>query len=403
MAQPHRTRAWITGAGTISAAGIGLPALRTALGDGRTCIREVRVLPLHDVPGALAAEVLELPDLPQNWARRAARSDIFALAALVDALASAGLDPRALDPARTGVAVGSSTGGMLEIENWYADWHAGRSGRAAATRLWSGSVAAPAERVARALGALGPRAAPSTACSTGAVALAIALDWIRLGRADVVIAGGSDALCRMTWSGFHALRSLAPEPCRPFDRNRRGLSLGEGAALLVIEDPDHARARGARPLAELAGAGISCDAHHPTAPRPDGRGAASAMTGALEDAGLDPAAIGYVNAHGTGTPQNDIAEAAALVAVFGDRQPPVSSTKGTVGHLLGAAGALEAVIALDAMLSGTLPSTTGLEDPDPACAIRHVRPGGEKTVCQAVMSNSFGFGGNNCSVVLKVA
>ncbi len=401
MTRAGRPRVWVTGVGAISAAGIGMPALSSALASGRCCIGPVKDLALPGVEGALAAEVDLLPRLPRAWVRRATRSDLLALAALSEALRSSGLEQTNFDPTRIGVAVGSSTGGLREIENWYEAERSRSLSRRESFLLWSASVASPVARVAFALGAQGPRSAPSTACSSGAVAIATALDWIRSGRVDLAIAGGTDALCRITWTGFHALRSLAPEPCRPFDLHRRGLSLGEGAALLVLESEAHARARGAVALAELAGAGLSCDAHHTTAPQPEGLGAAAAILNALRDAETTPDEIGYVNAHGTGTPQNDAAEASALARIFGEDGPPVSSTKGIIGHLLGAAGAIEAAIAVSALVNGRLPATLGLEEPDPACVIRHVKRGGEIAAPRAVISNSFGFGGSNCSIVLR--
>ncbi len=209
-----------------------------------------------------------------------------------------------------------------------------------------------------------------------------------------------DTLCRLTYSGFYALKLLSAAPCRPFDARRNGLSLGEGAAFLLLEPMDRARARGARVLGRVAGWGTSSDAHHATAPHPEGKGAAAAMRAALADAGVAPREVDYVNAHGTATPANDKAEALALAAVFEGAMPPVSSTKGATGHTLGAAGAIEAVLSVLALEAGFAPATVGLGEPDPELPVRHVPAGGLTAPLAVALSCSFGFGGNNAALVL---
>jgi len=209
-----------------------------------------------------------------------------------------------------------------------------------------------------------------------------------------MVAGGTDALCRLTLNGFASLLVIDPLGCRPFDVARAGMSLGEGAAFLVLEAEEEVHARGGRILARMAGSGNSCDAHHATAPDPDGRGAEAAMRGALEDARIAPARIDYVNAHGTGTADNDRAEGRALVRLFGPAPPPVSSTKRVFGHALGAAGAIEAAVCVLALNQGFLPGTPGFGAPDPDCGIVPLREAVDLRP-RAVLSNSFGFGGNN--------
>jgi 3-oxoacyl-[acyl-carrier-protein] synthase II len=256
--------------------------------------------------------------------------------------------------------------------------------------------------VARRLGIVGPRTTIMTACSSSATAIGRAADLVRLGRVAVALAGGAEGLCRLTYAGFNALRAVSPEPCRPFDAERKGLSLGEGAAVLVLEEEMHARARGAEVLGFLAGWGMTADAHHMTAPHPEGDGAARAMLAALADAELAPEAIDYVNAHGTATPHNDAAEVLALRRVFGERAArlPVSSTKSMVGHTLGAAGAVEAVASLCALRGGYVPPTMGLERPDPAFGALDFVPGAAREArVGAVLSSSFAFGGNNTVLV----
>lgn len=209
----------------------------------------------------------------------------------------------------------------------------------------------------------------------------------------------------MTYTGFHALQALSSEPCRPFDRDRRGLSLGEGAGVVVLESEEHARARGARVLAELAGAGMSCDASHPTAPHGEARGAVLALEAALRDADASPAEIDYVNAHGTGTVQNDASETFALKRVLGPaaERIAVSSTKALIGHLLGAAGAVEAIVTILAIEDGWAPPTLHLHAADPACDLDYVPNVGRRLAIGGALSNSYGFGGNNCSLVLRRA
>jgi 3-oxoacyl-[acyl-carrier-protein] synthase II len=290
---------------------------------------------------------------------------------------------------------------MRETEEAYRRWRAGERPRP------SGFVGMPlgtvGAAVAQRLGLLGPRVTVSTACSSGALALVAAADLIRRGDAPVALAVGADALCRLTYAGFDALQALDPEPCRPFDAARRGLSLGEGAAALVLERLDHARARGARIMALVLGAGTTADAHHVTAPHPEGKGAIAAMRAALATADVPAEAIDYVNAHGTGTPQNDAVEVLVLRAVFGARLPriPVSSSKSQLGHCLGAAGALEAVVTVLALDAGVVPSTATLRDPDPACADLDLVPApGRRALLGAAVTSSYGFGGHNVSLVL---
>ena len=408
--RPHepRRRVVATGLGAITAAGPDVAALRAALHGERTCIGDVTLFDTEGMRTHIAGEVRAVPVprlLPRAARVRASRSDRFALLAAEEALAHGGIALPFADPARVGVAIGSSTGGMLETESYYRSRLASEPARAWRKRLAAATVAAPTDLVAAALGITGPRLSPSTACSSGAIALAMAASWIRAGRVDVAIAGGSDALARMTYTGFHALQALSSEPCRPFDRDRRGLSLGEGAGVVVLESEEHARARGARVLAELAGAGMSCDASHPTAPHGEARGAVLALEAALRDADASPAEIDYVNAHGTGTVQNDASETLALKRVLGPaaERIAVSSTKALIGHLLGAAGAVEAIVTILAIEDGWAPPTLHLHAADPACDLDYVPNVGRRLAIGGALSNSYGFGGNNCSLVLRRA
>jgi 3-oxoacyl-[acyl-carrier-protein] synthase II len=406
---PSGPQVVVTGLGTVNALAGSVPEFATALRAGTCAIGPVTVFDTTGYRSRIAAEVPEaLADAPAGTdaalRRRLSRSDVFALRAVAEALADAGV-VGAVAPERIGLAIGGTTGGMLRGEEALRARIQAKPGtrhRYPSTAVLGAPISISADVLADAFGFAGPRLSLSTACSSSANALGAALDWIALGRADVVVAGGTESLCRMTFAGFNALHALSLEPCRPFDRGRNGLSLGEGAAILVVESAEHAVRRGARAHAELLSYGNSADAHHLTAPHPEGTGAMLAMRRALERADLEPDAIDYINAHGTGTPLNDAVEAAAIAAVFGDAAPwlAVSSTKGAVGHMLGAAGAIEALATVLALRDGFLPPTVNLDDPDPACALDLVPRASRPAALRYALSNSYGFGGNNTSVVL---
>jgi 3-oxoacyl-[acyl-carrier-protein] synthase II len=259
------------------------------------------------------------------------------------------------------------------------------------------------DEVAQALQLTGPRQSINTACSSGAVAIAIASDWLRDGDVDWAIAVGSDELGRFTYSGFHALRAMDPEMCRPFDKARRGLTMGEGAGCLVLERIDDAARRRTPELGRVCSVGHTCDSHHLTAPDPSGVGQARAMRVALELAGLGVDDVGFVNAHGTGTPLNDAAEVASLELGLGSRAAscPVHSVKATIGHCMGAAGAIEAVVALKSLHLGLVPHTAGLVDSEFEGRVNCVSGAPQAVQCDYAMSTSFGFGGNDAAVVLR--
>jgi len=379
------TRIVVTGMGIISAAGRGLDATREALRAGRSGLGPLTRFPSPRCGALPVAEVRGVPDEPG-----VPRIVSLGRIALADALLAAGIGPGDRDG--TALAVGTCVGGMPETEAALDGREAGRPVDGSVWLHHECGFATHALALDAGLG--GPALTVSTACSSGAQALASGAELLLAGEADAVVAGGVDAICRLTLNGFASLLAVDPEGCRPFDRRRRGMSLGEGAAFLVLETLERARRRGVRPLAIFAGGGNTCDAHHATAPEPTGRGAEAAMRLALERAGRAPADVGYVNAHGTGTQENDRAEGLALARLFGDHAPPVSSTKRVFGHTLGAAGAIEAVVTVLALTDGFLPGTAGLEEPDPACAIRPLidgRPGSP----EVALSSSFGFGGNN--------
>jgi 3-oxoacyl-[acyl-carrier-protein] synthase II len=394
----------ITGFGTINALGAGVEAFEAGLRAGVCGVGELSLFSSEGYRTSLAAEVkrIEAPArLAARTARRASRTNLLSLAAADEAWRMAGLD--GAEVPGVGVIVGTTTGGLALGEERFRRDLRGERSRFRMAEWVETPVSVSADTIAAVFACTGPRLTVSTACSSGANALGIAADWIRTGRAPIALCGGADSLCRVTYSGFNALQALDARPCRPFDAERAGLSLGEGAAMFVLEDEDHARRRGARILAELVGYGVSADAHHLTQPRPDGAGALLAMQRALEAAAVGAEEIDYVNAHGTGTPLNDVIETRAIKALFGPRakQLPVSSTKSAIGHCLGAAGAIEAVAGVLAIRGGFLPPTVTLENPDPECDLDYVPKTARPARLRTVLSNSYGFGGNNTSLVLR--
>ncbi len=386
--------------------GAGVAAFLAALREGRCAIGEMTLFPTDGFRthrAAVAPDVDLSSWISPSLGRRLSRSDRLALAAAREAWTSSGLDAAGLDPRRVAVVIGGTTGGMLEAEEAFRLRRKGGTARMAASDLVATPVHATADALATVFRARGPRTTVSTACSSSANAIGLAADLIQEGAADAVITGGTESHCRMTYAGFNALQALDPDVCRPFDRHRAGLSLGDGAAILVLEDEERARRRGANALAEVLGYGVSADAHHMTAPDPNGRGAVLAMRRALEEAQVAPAEVEYVNAHGTGTAANDPIETRAIKAVFGGHAAKlaVSSTKSQTGHCLGAAGAIEILATALALRHGFLPPTVHLEEPDPECDLDYVARASRPRDLHVAISNSYGFGGNNTSVVLR--
>jgi 3-oxoacyl-[acyl-carrier-protein] synthase II len=395
----------ITGVGAVSALGVDVPALRAGLVAGHDGIGPLTLF-AHAGRATTAAQVTRVPPaplgLPMATCRRLSRPDRFALAAAGEACVHAGLDADARRMAA--LVVGATTGGMFETEEAYRRWRDGTTRRLAVSRVLGTSLATSGAAVSQTYGIFGPQETVSTACSSSALAIARAAELIVCGSVATALAVGTDGLCRLTYAGFDALQALDPERCRPFDRERRGLTLGEGAGALVLEDEAHAMGRGAPVLARLVGWGTATDAHHPTAPHPEGRGALAALRAALAMAQVVPEAVDYVNAHGTGTPQNDAIEALVLRTVLGGRlgRIPVSSSKSQFGHTLAAAGALEAVVTSLALADGILPPTLGLRAPDPAWAdVDLVTAPGRRVALETAISSSYGFGGHNVTLVLR--
>ena len=395
----------MTGVGAVSGFGWGTAALHEGLAAGRTAIAEPQAFDTSGQRTRLASEVPGLPDAGfevENARPRLSRADLFAVWAAREAVAEAGLE---IAGPRTGVYFGGSTAGMLECEEYFARLIDVADGPARLSLLASQQLNCPGDAVARDLGACGPVQSFSSACSSGAQAVAAAVDAIRDGVVDVAVAGGSDALCRLTYAGFNSLRSVDAAPSRPFRADRAGLSLGEGCGVLVLESAEHARARGVEPAVEVAGLGESCDAHHMTAPEPSGSGARSAMEAAIADAGLTASSVHAVNAHGTGTPHNDSAEAAAIAEILAGVHPPVPVTapKAAFGHVLGAAGALEAVVCVLAIRAGIVYPTPGDDGCDTDLGIDLVigKPRAVDDERAVWISTNLAFGGANAALLIR--
>jgi len=385
------------------------PAGRTAVITGRSGLR--RPPDGHPLAGVvevagIGPELDAAEYLPTAEARTVDRYVVMAMAAAHGAMTDAGLEiGRDVDPERAAVIV-SGVGGLATLEaNAQARARRGRVG-VSPYLLAAMLPSMGAAYIAIKYGIRGYSSCVATACAAGAQSIGEGLRLIRDGDADVVVCGSSEAHLFPTFAdAFGNAWALArgwSDPAaasRPFDRRRNGFVLSEGAAVLVLERPEHADARGAAGWADVVGWGVSTDAHHPTTPLPDGSGAAACMRKALADARVDGSQVGYLNAHGTGTKLGDAGEATAIRSVFGG-SPPVSSTKGLTGHMLGASGAVEAAVCAAALVRGVLPPTCNLDDPDPACDLDHIRDKPRTAAIDYALSSSFGFGGHNVSLVL---
>lgn len=402
-------RVVVTGLGTVSPLGVGVESTWAGVRAARSAVGAIDLFDASEYTTRFAALVRDwdaTAHIDAKEARRLSRFQQFAVVAADEAVASSDLCIDETNAHRVGVIVGSGIGGLSTMEEQAKILAEKGPSRVSPLLVPMMIVDLAAGNISIRTGAKGVNYAPVSACSTGNHAIGEAGEAIRRGQADVVIAGGFD--CGVTplgLAGFCSARALSTrndDPAaasRPFDVGRDGFVMGEGGGILVLEEYEHAMARGARILAELVGYGATADAYHITAPAPDGNGARRAMQEALAQAGFAPSDIGYINAHGTSTPLGDIAETGAIKAVFGADAPPVSSTKSMTGHLLGGAGALEAVISTMALVDGILPPTINLDDQDPQCDLDYVPNVARESRVDAVMSNSFGFGGHNATLI----
>jgi 3-oxoacyl-[acyl-carrier-protein] synthase II len=319
-----------------------------------------------------------------------------------EAWASAHLDEDSIDPEKVGVLLGAGSGGILSVEGYFREFYGGKK-FPPLSRLVSYSLATTTDLIAIEKGLRGPRSTTATVCSSSSVSIGVASEMIQMGLADVMITGGSDSLCEVSYSGFSSLKLIDPESCKPFDKRRQGLVIGEGAGILILEELEHACKRGAPIRAEFLGYGICADAHHLTAPEPNGEGVERVIRLALKHAGVKPEEIDTINAHGTATPLNDIAETRGMKRVFGERakEIPISGIKSMIGHCLGAAGGLEAVATVLTLEHGIIPPTLHYEVPDPLCDLDYTPNKAIRRKVRTAISNSFAFGGNNACLVFR--
>jgi 3-oxoacyl-[acyl-carrier-protein] synthase II len=369
----------------------------------------IRDLSLFEAEGCRSLQVAEVPAYPADssfsaraWGRLS-RSDQMAIIASREAVDDSGILTSSLDPARIGLMFGSGTADLLRNEEWFVTAESSGIRRAPASKIFGHFPSAPSDVVASHFGLEGVRSSVLSACSSSTVAIGYAADVIGWGHADAMLAGASDALCRLTLTGFNALRLVDAEPCRPFCRTRKGMNIGEAAAVLVLEEMSGARRRGARIYAEIAGYGVRCEAYHATAPEPEGLAVAALVEAALESAGVANDQVDHVNAHGTATPQNDQAEARGLRRVFGDRAQkiPVTSIKSMVGHCLSAAGAIEAAALALSIHRDVIPPTIHHREPDPECPIELVAHEAREGRVICGVSTSLAFGGNDAALVMR--
>lgn len=407
-----RNRVVITGMGAVTPLGTGVEAFREGLRSGRSGVGPITRFDASGLETRIGAEVRDfnpLDFIDRKEARRMDRFVQFAIAAAQMALADAGLDLDHVDRDRAGVYMGSGIGGMETLSEQFAVLFEKGPGRVSPFLIPMMIANMAAGQLAIQFGLRGPNMTTVTACSSSNHAIGEAFHVLREGKADVMLAGGSEAaFVPIALAGFSSMKALStrndePERAsRPFDRLRDGFVMGEGAGVLVLETLDHALRRGARVLAEVLGYGTSADAHHIVQPPDSGEGGARSMRLALADAGLSPEQVDYINAHGTSTPQGDVAETRAIKSVFGEhaRRLAVSSTKSMHGHLLGAAGVVELIACVLAIRDQFLPPTINQEEPDPECDLDYVPNRARPGRVDVALSNSFGFGGQNATVIV---
>jgi 3-oxoacyl-[acyl-carrier-protein] synthase II len=409
VADNSRHRVVVTGLGAITSQGNSLQDFWEGVSSGRVAIREVTHLPMDGYRTRLGGEV-QSPAAPEHSYLNPDgfhdRALDFTVKAAEEAMASCGVavGPESIPAERWGVVIGTCNAGLLAGEEWYRRRKAGEQPDPRLVLL------VPPQAFSEALSGIfdlrGPVLSVDTACAASANAIGYAAELIRNGQADAVLTGGADAFSDILVAGFNSLESLSPEPAAPYSRDRKGLSLGEGSGMLVLMREDVAREQGAPALAEILGYGLSADGYHPTAPHPEGRGAARAIQMALAQGGVAPGEVRYVNSHGTGTPKNDPAETAATKVGLGEdaaHRAAVSSTKSMIGHLLGGAGAIEAISTVKTLEQQLAPPTANYTEPDPECDLDYIVEGPRAMEIDIAVSNNFAFGGANASIVFARA
>lgn len=406
-------RVVVTGVGMVTPVGLDTETSWEGLIAGRSGIGPITQFDDKEIPTQIAGEVKDFDPAKYIEPKEIKKMDRFihlAIAASQLAMDSARLPITPGNADRVGVIAGAGIGGLPAIERAYEAYREKGYRRITPFFIPMSIINEMAGHISMRFGAKGPNVSVVTACATGTHSIGDAYKIIQRGDADAMFAGGAEScICPLGVGGFNAMKALSTrnsEPgraSRPFDAERDGFVIGEGAGIIVLEELESARTRGATILAEVIGYGLSGDAYHITSPAPNGEGAARCMNMAIKDAGISPAEIGYINAHGTSTKYGDELETMAIKTVFGEyaRKVPVSSTKSMIGHLLGAAGGVEAVISVLALVRGILPPTINLENPDPECDLDYIPNTARKTPVEIVMSNSFGFGGTNATLLFR--
>ena len=401
-----KRRVVVTGLGVVSAVGNSVPQFWDSLKAGRDGLRPITLFDTSSLRTHNGGEVVDLPldhYFSSKEKKRLSRCDEFGIIAAEEALESSSLKPGDVDRDRFGIILGAGSGGILSVERYFKALYGGEGKRPSPLLLISFSLATTTDYIAERFDLHGPRTTTATVCSSSSAAIAFAYESILAGWAEIMFSGGSDSLCEVSYTGFNSLRLVDPEYCKPFDKRRQGLSLGEGAGILILEEMNHALSRGAHIVGEILGYGICADAYHLTAPEPHGEGIARAIAMALQNAGVDPSDVDYINAHGTGTISNDVAETNGIKKVFGSKAKsiPISSIKSMVGHCLGSAGAIEAISTLLSIREGTIPPTIHYRVPDPSCDLDYTPNEALRRKVNIAISNSFAFGGNNVCLVFE--
>jgi 3-oxoacyl-[acyl-carrier-protein] synthase II len=407
-------RVVVTGLGAVSPLGNDIESTWQGIRAGKSGIGPITHFDPADFPAKIAGEIRDFDPteyMDKKEARKMAYFAQYAVAGATQALRQAGLADGGYDPERAAVILGNGIGGFEVIESSYRTLFDKGPGRIPPMTIPKIIANEGPGNVSLKYGILGPSYTITTACASGADAIGTSLKAIRNGEVDMAVTGGTEGcITELGVGGFCVLKALSTthndEPqvaSRPFDKSRDGFVIAEGAGILVLEELEHAKKRGATIIAEVAGSGMTCDAYHLTGPDPEGRGAARAMSAALKDAGMQPEEIDYINAHGTSTQANDPIETAAIKSSFGDhaRKLKISSTKSMTGHLIGAAGGIETILSILAIRDGFVPATINYNEPDEACDLDYTPNQGVEIPVRAAMSNSFGFGGHNGVVIVK--
>ncbi len=393
-------RVAITGLGVFCSIGKNVEEFTESLREGKTGIGPITLFDTSKYPCKIGAEIRDYRAdkfFGKKELKKISRADQFGLIASEEAVKASGI--QSYPSEEVGVCLGAGAGGMFGAETYHREILV--KGRSKPSLIWPFIPSFTTDRVAERFGFSGPKFTVTTACSSSATAIGYGADLIRSGKSKAVLCGGSEALSELTFGGFNSLKSTDPSPCRPFDRKRAGMSLGEGAGILILEDFDEAIKRGVRIYAEFLGYGIGGEAYHITAPEPTGMGGARIIREAMEEGGILATEVDYINAHGTGTPLNDKAETLSIKNIFGERaySIPISSIKSSVGHCLGSAGAIEAIASILSIVNQFIPPTLNHQEGDEDCDLDYVPGKSREMEVEVVLSNSFAFGGNCTSLV----